>query len=171
LVTMEDFRQEVDRDAARFFFASRAPESPMDFDIDLANLQTQENPVYYVQYAHARIQSLLQRARELGKEPLSPDRLEGSQETFYPHPAERRLLVHLARFPEEVEQAATQRAPHRLTAYAREVASLFHTFYTDCRVLGEEERVEAARLALAEAAGNTLKKALHLLGVTAPQRM
>ncbi|MBT9260042.1 MAG: arginine--tRNA ligase [Clostridiales bacterium] len=172
LVTLEDFLKEVDRDAARFFFASRAPESPMDFDIDLANLQTQENPVYYVQYAHARIQSLLQRAKELGREPLSSEvLLAPRQETLYPHPSERLLLMHLGRFPDEVDQAATQRAPHRLTVYARELASLFHTFYTDCRVLGETEEVEAARLALAEAAGHTLRKVLHLLGVTAPDRM
>lgn len=169
-VTMEEFLAEVDVDAARYFFAARALDSTMEFDLDLANLRSSENPVYYVQYAHARIASLLERAAEAGAWPVA-DEAGVAARFSYAEPAERALLWEIARFPEEVAQAAELRAPHRLAAYARELAAAYHVFYTDCRVLGEDPTVQAARLLLSDATRNTLARCLDLLGVTAPERM
>ncbi|MBE3591000.1 MAG: arginine--tRNA ligase [Firmicutes bacterium] len=171
-VTMEEFLGEVDIDAARWFFAARALDSTMEFDLDLANLRTNENPVYYVQYAHARIASLLERAAEAGAWPVEAGAGGAEAAPYgYEEPAERALLWEIARFPEEVAQAAELRAPHRLAVYARELAAAYHTFYTDCRVLGAEPPVQAARLLLSDATRHTLARCLDLLGVSAPERM
>ncbi|MBX6351305.1 MAG: arginine--tRNA ligase [Clostridia bacterium] len=180
-VTMSEFLDEVDVDAARWFFVARSFDSPLEFDLDLAGLESDENPVYYVQYAHARIASLLGRAEAEGAWPPpgseeTPDAVGATERpaggSRFPDPAEAALLRAVARFPEEVAIAAEERAPHRLTAYALELAQAFHAFYTECRVLdaGDPAR-RTARLLLTDAARNTLARALALLGVTAPERM
>lgn len=167
-VTMEEFVDEVGRDAARFFFLMRSIDSHMDFDLDLARRQAADNPVYYVQYAHARICSILRQAAGQAVAAPGPG---AADPTLLRDPAEDDLLRKLAEFPDEVAQAAEKREPHRLTVYARDLATLFHAFYTRCRVLGEEPPLTAARLALCEAARRVLANALALLGVSAPERM
>lgn len=167
-VTMEELVSEVGKDAARFFFLMRSADSPMDFDLDLAQLQGNENPVFYVQYAHARIASLLRQAQEVGAVVPAAAATElgllASEE-------EKNLLKKLAEFPEEVLEAALAREPHRMTRYLLELAGLFHYFYTRHRVLGEKPEVMAARLVLAKVTGQVLRNALGLIGVTAPERM
>ncbi len=183
-VTMEELLAEVGRDAARFLFLTRSLDAHLDFDLELARRQAADNPVYYVQYAHARICSILRQAETSGEslpwppadaggatalggapaEPLlPPGTLEG--------PEEEDLLRHLAWFPAEVAQAAERREPHRLTVFARELATDFHAFYTRCRVLGEEPDVTRARLLLVTAVRQVLANCLGLLGVSAPERM
>ncbi|EKP94803.1 arginine--tRNA ligase [Thermaerobacter subterraneus] len=167
LVTMAEFLDEVDVDAARYFFLMRSPDTHLDFDLDLANLRSSENPVYYVQYAHARACGILRQAEaEAG---LRPD---GSADLSpLGDPAERDLARRLLDLPGEVAAAAEAREPHRLTYYLKDVATLFHQFYTRCRVLGEEDPVARARLVLVDATRQVLATALGLLGVTAPERM
>lgn len=160
-IPMAELLEEVGPDAARFFFLLRSVDSPLDFDLDLARLQESNNPVFYVQYAHARISSILR--QELPK--AEPDyALLSSTE-------EENLIRHLALFPEEVAEAAGRREPHRLTRYALELASLFHGFYNRHRVLGQEPVLSMARLDLCRAVAQTLRNDLALLGVTAPERM
>ncbi|QIA28352.1 arginine--tRNA ligase [Thermaerobacter sp. PB12/4term] len=167
LVTMAEFLDEVDVDAARYFFLMRSPDTHLDFDLDLANLRSSENPVYYVQYAHARACGILRQAEaEAG---LRPD--ESVDLGPLGDPAERDLARRLLDLPGEVAAAAEAREPHRLTYYLKDVATLFHQFYTRCRVLGEEDPVAQARLALVDATRQVLATALGLLGVTAPERM
>lgn len=161
-VSMSDFLDEVGVDAARFFFLMRTLDTHMDFDIALARRRSQENPVYYVQYAHARISSILRQAGALpGPEGAAP----------LVHPAEVALCRAVAALPDEVLAAAEGRAPHRLTTYARVLAERFHTFYVQCRVLGEAPEITAARLRLCAAAGVALANTLTLMGVEAPERM
>lgn len=167
-VTMEEFLADVGRDAARFFFLMRSIDSHMDFDIDLARTQAAENPVYYVQYAHARICSILRQAADQGWPPPRPG---GADLSLLRAEAEAELMRKMAAFPAEVRQAAERREPHRLTVYARELATLFHAFYTQCRVLGEDPALTAARLALVAAARQVLANTLALIGVSAPERM
>jgi arginyl-tRNA synthetase len=162
-ISMDEFLDEVGVDAARFFFLMRTNDSHMDFDVDLARRQSQDNPVYYVQYAHARIQSILRQAA------WEPGHGRGTAPLA--HPAEAALCRSLATFPDEVVAAAEGRAPHRLTTYARVLAERFHAFYVQCRVLGEPAAVTQARLALCAAARIVLANTLHLLGVSAPDRM
>jgi arginyl-tRNA synthetase len=158
---------EVGPDAVRFFFVSRAANSHMDFDIELAKRQSSENPVYYVQYAHARIRSILRQpeAKEVR------EKVEEPPLTRLREPEERRLVRHLCLFEEEVASAARKRAPHLLTQYLLDTARAFHVFYTQHRVLGVEPALSRARLALVEATGIVLRNGLHLLGVEAPERM
>jgi arginyl-tRNA synthetase len=164
-VTMEEFVEDVGVDAARFFFLMRSPDTHFDFDLDLARRESQENPVYYVQYAHARIASILRQA------PGAEAAARRADARLLTHPAEEELLGRLAAFPDEVVAAAEGRAPHRLTAYARQTAERFHTFYVQCRVLGEAPELSAARLALCLATKLVLARTLGLLGVAAPERM
>nr|PZN43610.1 MAG: arginine--tRNA ligase [Bacillota bacterium] len=169
IVELEDLLEEVSVDAARFFFLMRSLDSHMDFDINLANLASQENPVYYVQYAHARICSLLRQAEEAGYR--VPDaasvRLEVLQD-----PAELDLLKKIAELPEEIIHAAESREPHRIARYVMDVAALFHAFYNRCRVLGaESEELTRARLVLADATRVVIRNVLGLMGVSAPERM
>jgi arginyl-tRNA synthetase len=167
-VTLEDLLREIGVDAARWFLLSRSHDTTIDLDLDLAREQSSENPVYYVQYAHARIASMLAKA---GWAPLQGalDLEEGAGEL---HPAERTLIKKLLAFPGEVREAAARRAPHRIAAYALELAQQFTAFYRDCRVLGAESpSLEAQRLWLCVASRQTIARALDLLGVDAPAEM
>ena len=165
-ITLDELLEEVGVDAARWFFASRAVTTGIDFDIELAKKQSNENPVYYVQYAHARIASILRKAAEAGLAPATSvaGSLAGAPEAA--------LARAVARFPEVVEDAVEAEETQGVTAYATELATTFHGFYRDARVVDTEapER-SAARLALAEAARVTLANALGLLGISAPDSM
>jgi len=178
MVTFEDLIDEVGVDATRYFFLMRSTDQPLDFDITLAKEQSSENPVYYVQYAHARICSILRKAVGLDaridvkslllesitdSEKVDPERLSEA--------AELSLMRKLGEFAEVVEVAARMRAPHKLTRYAEDLAASFHQFYTQCRVVSEDEGLTASRLYLVAAARIVLDNALTLLGVSAPERM
>ena len=165
-ITLDELLEEIGVDAARWFFASRAPSSGIDFDIELAKKQSSENPVYYVQYAHARIASILRRAAEAGLERASS---VGGALTGAPEAA---LARALARLPEVVEDAAAARETQGVTSFATDLATTFHGFYRDARVVDPDEPERSrARLALVEAARVTLANALALLGVAAPSSM
>jgi arginyl-tRNA synthetase len=165
-ITLDELLAEVGVDAARWFFASRAATTEIDFDIELAKKQSAENPVYYVQYAHARIASILRKADGLDLAPAAgvEGALAGAPEAA--------LARAIARFPEVVEDAVAAEETHGITAYATELATTFHGFYRDARVVDADapER-SAARLALASAARITLANALGLLGISAPDSM
>jgi arginyl-tRNA synthetase len=168
IVTLQEVIAEVGADAARYFFLMRSTSSPLDFDLELAKKETAENPVYYVQYAHARISSILRNAAEQGAALPDPTRADLS---LLRAAHELTLMRKLADFPQEVEAAARLCEPHRMTRYATELAGVFHLFYTNCRVLGDDADLTAARLTLVGAALVTLRNVLRLLGVTAPERM
>lgn len=167
-VTLDELLDEVGKDAARYFFIMRSADSHLDFDLDLAKAQSQENPVYYVQYAHARIASILRHAAAAGY--LVPLAAEVNL-TVLRHEAELELLRKIADWPGVVEGAARALEPHRLPYYAHELASLFHKFYTQCRVLHQDPELRAARLVLVKVTQLTLARALSLMGVTAPESM
>ena len=165
-ITLDELLEEVGVDAARWFFASRAATTGIDFDIELAKKESADNPVYYVQYAHARIASILRKAADTGLAPaINVEGLLGG----VPEAALARAIV---RFPEVVEDAARSEETHGVTAYATELATQFHAFYRDARVVdaSEPER-SAGRLALVSAARTTLANALGLLGISAPEAM
>lgn len=168
MVTLDEVIDEVGADAARYFLLMRGADTPLDFDLDLAKKETSDNPVFYVQYAHARICSILRNAEEAGFEPGAPADL-GS----LTHPDERSLMLRLAGFPDEVAKAAVSREVHRIARYAQDLAADFHSFYTNCRVVNPEDRkLSQARLALATASRITLANALSgILGVGSPERM
>jgi arginyl-tRNA synthetase len=170
LVTLDGLVEEIGVDAARWFLLSRSHDTAIDLDLDLAREQSSENPVYYVQYAHARIASMLARA-DAGQVRAA---LTGVGEIEPPplHAAERALVAELLAFPVAIEEAAERRAAHRITAYALELAQVFTAFYRDCRVVGAEpEGSESFRIALSVASRNTIARCLDLLGVEAPQEM
>jgi len=164
-VTVRDLIEWVGRDAVRFFLASRRADSDFVFDVDLARSQSEENPVYYVQYAHARVCSVLRQwggeASSLGDAPL--DSLAGEREAA--------LMQRLAEFPELLATAAREHAPHSVAFYLRELAGEFHSYYNAERILVEDEAARAARLALCAAVRQVLANGLALLGVGAPERM
>lgn len=165
-VTLDELLDEVGPDAVRYFFAMRSPSSHMEFDLDLAKKAANDNPMFYVQYAHARICSLLRRdeAAALAAEPLDLTALE--------HAAERALIASLGMFGEVVQRALETHEPHRLTTYAAEVATAFHAFYDRCPVLSAEtRRLARARLELVQAARIVLRNVLGVLGVSAPEAM
>ena len=167
LVTLGDLLDDIGVDAARFFLVHRSHETPLDLDLDLAREQSQENPVYYVQYAHARVHSILAQAA---------DRTGGGAAAPAGPPAEldaseRALVMRLADWPTALDEAESRRAPHRVAAYLIDLARDFHGFYHRCRVVGEAPDVEAFRLSLCRATGGTIRAGLGLLGVEAPERM
>jgi arginyl-tRNA synthetase len=170
-VTLDELIDDIGVDAARFFLLQRSHDTTLDLDLALAREQSQDNPVYYVQYAHARIASILRRAGEQRVSAALDADPARSTETL--HPSARALLARLLELPEEVAVAAQRRAPHRLTAYALEVAQGFSAFYRDCKVLGaaEEGGDEALRLALCVGAQRVIARSLDLLGVSAPEEM
>ena len=167
-ITMQDLVEEVGKDAARFFFLHRSPESHLDFDLDLAVEQSNENPVFYVQYAHARISSVLRQAKEQGIAVPTCSQVDLS---LLEHETELDLLKQLAALPEELLAAALLREPHRITRYALDLAGLFHSFYGYCHILGEEAPLRDARLVLVSNIRVVLRKVLGLLGVDAPEQM
>lgn len=167
-VTMDELLEEVGRDVARFFFLMRSCESHLDFDLDLGKLKSDENPVYYVQYAHARICSLLREARERGIEWPAPQEPDLSLLT---DESELELARKLVYFPEEIAGAALAREPHRMPRYLIDLATAFHSFYTRCRILGAQPQLTAARLYLSDATRIVLQNGLGLIGVSAPEKM
>lgn len=177
MVTFAELIDEVGVDATRFLMLSRSSDQPIDFDIEVAKKKDNSNPVYYVQYAHARICSVLRKAAGEGAEDLSADELAAkvipADVDLSPlsHESEIALMRKMDDFGELVALAARDRAPFRLTHYAQELAGLFHQFYTNCHIIGEEPAVQNARLALADAARTVLALTLSLIGVSAPERM
>lgn len=178
MVTFEELLDEVGADAARYFFLRRSTDQPLDFDIGLAKEQSSENPVFYVQYAHARICSILRKAAGLAADAeidvdAAVARLVPAGVDLTPllTDPELTLIRKIAEFPEVVEVAAEQLSPHKLPHYAEDLAATFHQFYTLCRVVTEDAGLTAARLALADATRLTLARALALVGVSAPERM
>jgi arginyl-tRNA synthetase len=168
-VTLRELRREVGNDAARFFYVMRKCEQHMDFDLDLARSQSNDNPVYYIQYAHARVRSVF---RKLAEKQLAWDRdagLAGLGLLTEPH--EDLLLVNLARYPEVLETAALNHEPHQLTHYLRELANDFHTYYNAHNFIIDDAALRNARLALIEATRQALENGLRLLGVSAPDAM
>lgn len=165
-VTLSDLMDEVDIDPARWFFLERSADTPMDFDLDLAELKTQDNPVYYVQYAAARISSILAAYEERFGEDVDArdDRLLAS-------PLEQALVRDVARFPALVLRAAEERAPQMIIRYLTTTASHFHAFYRQHRIMEEEPSVRRARADLSKAVLVVLSRALHLVGVSVPERM
>ena len=169
-VTLDDLLVEVGADAARWFLLARSHDTTVDLDLTLAREQSSENPVYYVQYAHARIASLLARAGSEREQAALDALRELEREAL--DPAERTLIEQLLAFPQEVQEAAERRAPHRIVAYALELAQLFTAFYRDCRVVGAEPaEVESFRIALCVATRSAIARSLDLLGVSAPEEM
>ncbi|HLO24542.1 MAG TPA: arginine--tRNA ligase [Geobacteraceae bacterium] len=167
-VTLRDLIDEVGRDATRFYFVMRKPDSQLVFDIDLAKQQSLDNPVYYVQYAHARICSIFENAAERGFVPPGPEDVTLARlET----PEEMAIIKALAVFPEVVEGSAINFEPHRITYYLQELAGLFHSFYNKNRVITEDGELTGARLFLLKCVAVTLRNALAMLGVYAPEKM
>jgi arginyl-tRNA synthetase len=166
-VTLREVLDEVGPDAARFFFLTKRCDSHLDFDLDLAKKQSRDNPVYYVQYAHARVASIFRIAaeRDIDVDTSNPD-LEALS-----LPEEQRLVKHLGDFPDMLSEAAESLEPHRITFYLMELAETFHAYYHDNRVLIEDQRLKKARLYLVEAVRQVIANGLGILGVSAPERM
>jgi arginyl-tRNA synthetase len=167
-ISLGDLLEEVGKDAARFFFNTKTAGSHLDFDLDLAVKQSNENPVYYVQYAHARICSMLKLLSEDGV--VSPD-IEDVNLELLQTEEEFALIKKLAELPEEIKISAETLEPSRLTRYVTEVSSLFHSFYNACRVRGVDEELMKARLILVDSTRIVIKNTLELLSISAPERM
>ena len=171
-ITLDDLIAVIGVDAARFFMLQRSHDSTVDLDLDLAREQSSENPVYYVQYAHARIASVLGKAGEARVAGALAVAGEPLPEGVRLEPAERELVKLLLAFPGEIAEAADRRAPHRIASYALELAQGFTAFYRDCRVVGAEpEALESLRIGLSVASQRAIARSLDLLGVQAPDRM
>lgn len=166
-VTLREVLDEVGSDAARFFFLTKRSDSHLDFDLDLAKKQSRDNPVYYVQYVHARVASIFRIAAERG---IQADLAEPDLAALS-LPEEHRIMKHLAEFPDMLAEAAENLEPHRVTFYLMDLAEMFHAYYHDNRVLGEDLRLRKARLYLAEAVRQVVANGLGILGVSAPDRM
>jgi arginyl-tRNA synthetase len=167
-VTLRQLRDEVGNDAARFFYVSRSNDQHLDFDLELAKSQSNDNPVYYVQYAHARVASMLKRMADAGLEYLGPER---SRLSRLRAPEEHTLMVALSRYPEIVHLAAVNRAPQHMVHYLRETAAAFHASYNAHRVLVDDDELRDARVTLALAARQVIHNGLTLVGVRAPESM
>jgi len=168
-VTLRQLRTEVGNDACRFFYLMRSHDQPLDFDLELAKSRSNENPVYYIQYAHARVASVM---KQLSARGLSFDRAQGlGCAALLAKPHEQLLLQVTTRYPEVLEQAAVNRAPHTLAHYLRELANAFHTYYNAQAFIVEEAQLRNARLALVLAVQVVLRNGLGLLGVAAPESM
>jgi arginyl-tRNA synthetase len=168
-VTLRQLREEVGNDACRFFYLMRSHDQPLDFDLELAKSRTNENPVYYIQYAHARVASVMKQLESRG---LSYDQSVGfANLAKLSGPHEQAVITSLTRFPEVVEQAATNRAPHALVHYLRELANTFHTYYNAEQFIVEDAALRNARLALVLGVRQVIRNGLVLLGVSAPESM
>jgi arginyl-tRNA synthetase len=169
-VTLDELIDDIGSDAARYFMLQRSHDTTVDLDLELARKTSSDNPVYYVQYAHARIASILRKAGEGAEERAAEADFAAPESEV--EPAERALIKRLCELPDEVAETAVRRAPHRLCAYATEVARDFHAFYRDCQVVGAEGAgVEDARLGLCLLTKRTVARTLGLLGISAPERM
>ncbi|MCK5087532.1 MAG: arginine--tRNA ligase, partial [Melioribacteraceae bacterium] len=164
-ITLDELVETVGKDVVRYFFNMRSISSHLNFDIDLAKKQSEENPVFYLQYAHARIASILRMTKD--------ENLSASIENLelLNNSSELNLVKKLHQFPEEVRYSAENFEPHRITNYLEELAALFHKFYTDCRIIGSEEKLAEARISLAIAVQIVLKNGLSILSVSAPEKM
>ncbi|MDB6043379.1 MAG: argS [Gammaproteobacteria bacterium] len=168
-VTLRQLREEVGNDACRFFYLMRSHDQPLDFDLELAKSRTNENPVYYIQYAHARVASVM---KQLAARELSFDRAEGLTSTeLLVGSQEQAVLNSLARYPEALEQSAVNRAPHTLVHYLRELANALHTYYNAEQFIVGDAKLRNARLALVLGVQQVLRNGLTLLGVSAPESM
>ena len=165
-VTLDDLIDEVGADVTRFFFLMRSPDTHLNFDLELAEEESEKNPVFYLQYAHARICSVLDKAEEVG---FSHD--DDADLSLLTHEDESALIKELLRFPRELQNAADNRAPHFVPNYLRDVATAFSQFYDNCRIIGEEDALASARMRLALAAKTVLKNGLTVLGIDAPRQM
>ena len=164
-VTIRDLMEDIGVDATRYFFAAKAGSSMFDFDLDLAASKTNDNPVYYAQYAHARMCSIEAQAKAAGIE-------VGTHYELITHPKEIELLKHINEFRNVVVDAAIARAPHKIATYTQRLATLFHSFYNECKVVDKDNiELSSQRLALIAATKITLKNALGLIGVSAPEKM
>jgi arginyl-tRNA synthetase len=169
-VTLDDLLDDIGVDATRYFMLQRSHDRTLDLDVALAKQQSRENPVYYIQYAHARIASMLRRLDAARVQDALAGPAAWADDEL--HPSERALVAKLVAFPEEVADAAEQRAPHRIAAYAHELAQDFTAFYRDCHVVGATpEPVESFRVALSVASQRVIALSLQLLGVSAPSEM
>jgi arginyl-tRNA synthetase len=166
-VTLRQLREDVGLDAARFFYVMRKAEQHMDFDLDLAREQSSDNPVYYLQYAHARICSVQRQCTEKG---ITPD-LDNVQLARLDNAHEQALIKQLSLFPERVEVAALRREPHQVVNYLRELANLFHSWYNAHQFIVDDAELRDARITLALASGQVLRNGLGLMGVSAPDKM
>ncbi len=168
-VTLRELRHEVGNDAARYFYVMRKCEQHMDFDLDLAKSQSNDNPVYYIQYAHARVKSVLRQLQEKG---LDWDRVQGIKDLGQLNEThEQELMINLSRYPEMLESAAVNHEPHLLTHYLRDLANDFHTYYNAHTFLVDDAAIRNARLNLIEATRQVIANGLNLLGVSAPDTM
>ena len=165
-VTLRELMEEVGVDAARYFFLMRSLDSQLDFDLDLATKKSNENPVYYIQYAHARISSIFRQADEAGIAVR-----DGAELELLTDETEIVLIKKIAAYPEEIARAAAEFAPQRIARYSHELAGAFHSFYNKCRIVGQEPPLASARLALVLATGRVIRHSLGVLGVSAPEKM
>lgn len=164
--TLDDLMDEVGEDVTRFFFLMRSSNTHLEFDLDLAKEASEKNPVFYLQYAHARICAILRKAEEVGF--VFDDKTDLS---LLAHETEAALIKVLLQLPEVISGAAETREPHRVATYLREVAVAFNQFYQHCRIIGEEQGLATARMALARATRTVLANGLAVLGISAPERM
>lgn len=164
-ITLDELMDEVGSDITRFFFLMRAPNTHLEFDVAEAKTEGEKNPVFYLQYAHARIHSILRKVEQ-------EYRLEGAPDLErLTHESEKKLIKSIIRFPQMIQSAAESREPHRLINYLDNLASHFTSFYHDCRILGEDEQLMQARTALAKATARVLANGLTILGISAPEQM
>jgi len=164
-VTLDDLMDEVGEDVTRFFFLMRSPNTHLEFDVAKAKEAGEKNPVFYLQYAHARIQSILRKIEEIAEFSGEPDF------TLLQHETEITLIKKMLGFSEAISLAAKHREPHRVITFLNELASDFTSFYHDCRIIGEDEKLMRARSELASAVAQILANGLAILGITAPDRM
>ncbi len=167
--TLDELVDDIGVDAARFFLVQRSHDTALDIDLDVARKRSNENPVFYVQYAHARIANIFRRAAE--PDAAGPEGAEQAGEMDGLHPSEKAMVMRLLELPAQVERAELRREPHSLGAWSRELAADFHAFYRDCPVVGAPERVRERRLELCAATQAVLATSLSLLGVAAPEEM
>jgi arginyl-tRNA synthetase len=167
-VTLSELIEEVGTDAARFFFIMRSLDSQLDFDLDLAKSKSNENPVYYIQYAHARIASIFRQAAEDG---ITLEEIDYTKLGLLASECEVDLIKKLGEYQEEIIDAAKERAPHRIARYVHDLSGQFHTFYNQCRIKGVDRDLQLARMGLALAVQTTIRHALGILGISAPEKM
>jgi len=167
-VTLTELIEEVGTDAARFFFIMRSLDSQLDFDLDLAKSRSSENPVYYIQYAHARIASIFRQLAETG---ITLGDIDNTKLALLTSDYEIALIKKMGEYEEEIADAARERAAHHIARYVHDLAGLFHTFYSQCHINGVEQDLQQARMALVLAVQTTIRHALGILGISAPEKM